>query len=48
MSNYYKHRIKARVFKKGGNLTVQYSQRVKYLCDYGTDNCNPICPVLKV
>jgi hypothetical protein len=18
--------------------------RIKYLCDYGTDNCNPICP----
>ncbi len=27
-------------------MTVQYLQRVKYLCDYGTDNC-PICPGIK-
>jgi hypothetical protein len=28
-------------------MTVQYLNRVKYLCDYGTDNCNPICPGIK-
>ncbi len=28
-------------------VTVQHLHRVKYLCDYGTDNCNPVCPGIK-
>ncbi len=28
-------------------MTIQQLHRVKYLCDYGTDNCNPICPGIK-
>jgi hypothetical protein len=43
-----KHRIKTRVsFKNARNVTVKYLQRVKYLCDYGTDNYNRICPGIK-
>jgi hypothetical protein len=34
------------VIQRGLNGTVQYLKRVKYLCDYGTDNC-PICPGIK-
>ncbi len=28
-------------------MTVQYLHRVKYPCDYETDNYNPICPGIK-
>jgi hypothetical protein len=28
-------------------VTIQYLHRVKYLCDYGTDNSNPICLGIK-
>jgi hypothetical protein len=28
-------------------VTIQYLQSVKYLCEYGTDNCNHVCPGIK-
>ncbi len=28
-------------------MTIQHLHRVKYLCDYETDNCNPICLGIK-
>ncbi len=32
---------------KGWNVTAQHLHRVKYPCDYVTDNYNPICPGIK-
>ncbi len=29
---------------KGWNMIVKHLHRVKYLCDYGTDNYNPVLP----
>jgi hypothetical protein len=48
MSNYYlAQSYSTSAIQKGQNLTFQYLQRVKYLCDYRTDNCNPVCPGIK-
>ncbi len=33
--------------ERGSNVTVQHLYRVKYLCDYGTGNYNPICLGIK-
>ncbi len=34
-------------FKRGWNVTVQHLHKIKYPCDYGVDNYNPICPGIK-
>jgi hypothetical protein len=42
-----KYWINTSIIQQDWNVTVQYLHRVKYLCDYRTDNCNPICPGIK-
>jgi hypothetical protein len=39
-----KHWLKWGCNTKGWNVTIQHLQRVKYLCDYGTDNYNAVLP----
>jgi hypothetical protein len=43
----WQHWIKHECHSKGWNVTIQHLHRVKYLCYYGTDNYNPICPGIK-
>jgi hypothetical protein len=47
MSIIHKHKINHECHLKRLNVTAQHLHRVKYPCDYGTDNYNLFCPGIK-